>query len=265
MGRVRYAKSDRDLAEGEAEGGPGGVRTIRCRYETDAEVVRAIVPKPLEAHVSCEVTLSFSSVEPPASAERRTALRTARLGIRVDYDDKPGSYLLTVPMSSEAALLVERERFGAPGKLARIEFSASGGTSGSAVSAQVERMGVVFLAAVGTRVEDLGPRRVTEYEYGFKAFPGCADDQAFDQDPQLVRFEHRHRFDRVWRLEGGLQLWESAVDPVADLPVRRLVAFEYAEGSTVMTARALRPVPGEWLRPFLHQRYDAAGVEGVEV
>jgi len=268
MGRVRYAKSLRDLEAGSVEGAgalKSTIRSIRVVYETDAEVAQAVVPKPLEASVQPEICLSFASVAMHVTPDVTLEIRSASFGVRVDYDDKPGCYLITMPMSSEAAVLGGRERFGEPKKLAKIEFEASGGAFGDMVSASVERMGVRYLAAVGKRVEDLGPREETEYGYCFKAFPSCEASKHFDQDPQLVRLEWRHKYDQVWRLEGGIELWDSPFDPVADLPVRRLVEFEFAEGTTESSGRVLRPVPGDWLLPFIHQRYDEPQTEGVEV
>jgi acetoacetate decarboxylase len=277
MGRVRYAKSLRDLDArrgGDYEAGAAvltsTVRSIRCRYETDAEVAQAVVPKPLEASVHPEVHVCFASVAMQVTPEVTLEIRSASFGVRVEYDDRPGNYLLTMPMSSEAAVVGGRERFGEPKKLAQIDFFSAGekerGTEAEdAVSATVERRGITYLSAVGKRVEALGPREETELAYCFKAFPSCEVGKGFDQDPQLVRLEWRHRYDQVWRLEGGIELWDSPFDPVADLPVRSLLEFEYTEGTTESFGRVLRPVPGDWLLPFLHQRYDEPQVEGVEV
>jgi acetoacetate decarboxylase len=52
---------------------------------------------------------------------------------------------------------------------------------------------------------------------------------------------------------------------VIDLPVRRLVRLEYEEGTSQSNGRVLRSVPGEWLLPFLHQRYDDPGAPGIEI
>lgn len=270
MGRIRYAKSLRDLErseESDAEiddplyGSRSTVNSIRCVYETDSEVTQAVVPKPLEASIGSEVFVSFSSVVMHVSQDVTLENRSASFGVRVDYDDKPGSYLLTMPMTSEQAVVGGRERFGEPRKLADIDFHVRE----DVVSARVERMGIGYLAAKATRVEELGPREETEYGYCFKAFPSCTPGKGFDQDPQLVRLEWRHHYERVWRLEGDLELCDSPFDPVADLPVRRIVAFEYAEGTVLSSGRVLRPVPGDWLLPFIHQRYDDPKVEGVEV
>ena len=67
-------------------------------------------------------------------------------------------------------------------------------------------------------------------------------------------------------MEGGeLTLGASPLDPVADVPIRRIVRFEYEEGGTESNGRVLRTVPGEWLLPFLHQRYDDTSGDGIEV
>jgi acetoacetate decarboxylase len=264
MSRVRYAKSRRDEERDEGSSVDflrSRVRSIRCMYETDAEVAQAVVPKPLEASVRSEVSVSFAVVAMQVSPDVTIEIQSASFGVRVDYDDKPGSYLLTMPMSSEQAVVRGRERFGEPKKIASIEFDGTG----REVSASVERMGSRYLAARATRVEELAPREATEYGYCFKAFPGCVPSKGFDQDPQLVRLEWRHHFEHVWRLDGEIELRESPFDPVADLPVRQIVEFEYTEGTTVSSGRVLRPVPGDWLLPFLHQRYDDPSVEGMEV
>ena len=80
-----------------------------------------------------------------------------------------------------------------------------------------------------------------------------------------MRLEWRHDFEHVWRLDGEIELCDSPFDQVADLPVRQMVEFEYTEGTTLSSGRVLRPVPGDWLLPFLHQRYDDPSVEGMEV
>lgn len=267
MGRVRYAKSTRDLERSERAGASGSaarrhaIRSMRCVFETDSEAAQAVVPRPLEASLNSEVCVDFARVSVEVSPDVTIEIRSARIGVRVEYDDKPGWYLLAMPMTSEQSVSRSRERFGVPAKLAEVRFDARG----EQVSARVERMGVEFLLLEGLPVEDLPPRTETEYGYCFKAFPSCEPGKGFDQDPQLVRLEWRRELDHVQRLEGGLELRESPFDPVADLPIRRIVALESADGTLLTSARVLRPVPGDWLLPFMHQRYDDPRVDGVEV
>ena len=81
------------------------------------------LPKPLEASISSEVCVSFAAVAMQVTPDVTIEIRSASFGVRVDYDDKPGSYLLTMPMTSEQAVMAGRERFGEPKKLAEIESS----------------------------------------------------------------------------------------------------------------------------------------------
>jgi acetoacetate decarboxylase len=274
MGRVRYAKSPRDLERASAIGEDESIhayQSIHCVYETDSEAVRAVVPRPLEANVHAEISVRFLSIAsriamdgpdgPPDAVEVLEEIRSLRVGVRVDYDDKPGHYLLAVPMTQERAVLAGRERFGEPRKLAEIDFEVRGPD----LRAAVERKGHRFLSLSGRRTEELGPRIDHETVYCFKAFPSCTPNKDFDQDPQLVRLEWQHRSERVSRVEGGLELQDSPFDPLVDLPVRRIVQFEYSEGVSSLSARALRPVPGDWLLAFLHQRDDDPWIEGLEV
>jgi len=268
MSRVRYRKNLRDLERGDDafdQDLPHRVRMIRCVYETDAEVAEAVVPKPLEASVGAEVSVSFTSIETPIAPDVTVESRYATFGVRVDYDSSPGNYLLTEPTTSEARVLLGRERFGLPAKLAEISFASASGGEVDRVEAQVTRKGVRYLLASARRVEDLGPRKFVEHGYCFKAFAGCTAGKGFDQDPQLVRLDCHHDFSQVWRLEGEIELADSPFDPVSDLPVRRIIEFEYAEGTLKRVGRVLRPVPGDWLLPFLHQRYDEPDVLGVEI
>ena len=264
MSRVRYTKSMRDLEGGDGSDTDGlndVIRTIRIVYETDAEVAQAVVPRPLEASVGSEVCVSFTSLATHVTPDVTIEIRSASFGVRVDYDGKPGSYLLAMPMASERAVFLARERFGQPAKLADLTLEARG----DVVEASVARKGVRFLSAQGRRGEELGPRTFMECGYSFKAYPGCTPDKPFDQDPQLVRLEWRYDFSNAWRLDGELELADSPFDPVADLPVRRVIEFEYAEGTIQSSGRVLRPVPGDWLLPFIHQRYDEPTVEGIDV
>ena len=64
---------------------------------------------------------------------------------------------------------------------------------------------------------------------------------------------------------GGLTLGDSPFDPVADVPVHKVVRMEYEVGRTQSNGKVLRPIPGEWLLPFLHGRYDDTSGDGIEI
>ncbi len=267
MARLRYLKSLEQVKR-DAERNPeflsSTVRSLRVVYETDPAAHAALVPRPLEPAAHPEIGVTFSHVAMHLAPELTFEIGSAIFGARARYDGVEGLWLVTMPMTTEPAVLGGRDTYGEPKKIAEIRFQQEG----DRVAASVSRMGIAYLEAHGRLGASLGPRRFVEYGYTMKALPSC-DPEAkgpFDADPLLVRLEWQHEHRDVRRIEGGeLALRESPFDPVADLPVRRIVRMEYEEGSTQSNGRVLRSVPGEWLLPVFHQRYDDPRAEGVEV
>ena len=265
MARLRYVKTLEQVKKSR-ETNPeflnSTTRSLRAVYETDAALVTAILPKPLQPTERPEVCVTFSHVAMHVSPELTIEIGAAIFGVRARYDDVEGIYLVTMPMTTEQAVVPGRETYGEPKKIAQIDFSVEG----EAVSAVTSRLGIPYLEVRGRLGESLDPREFAEYAWCYKALPACEKDRDFDGDPLLVQLEWRHRHDVVRRVEDPeVVLRDSPFDPVADLPVRRGVRMEYEEGSTESNGRVLRTVPGDWLLPFLHQRYDDPAATGIEV
>lgn len=265
MARVRWVKTLEQVKR-DAERSPeflaSRVRSLRVVYETDPAVAAAVVPRPLAPAARPEVCVTFSHVAMQITPELGFEIGSAIFGVRASLDGAEGIWLLTMPMTTEQAVIGGRETYGEPKKIASIELRAEG----DEVSAQVTRMGIPYLAASGRLGAALGPRELVEHAFCVKALPACEKGRGLDGDPLLVRLEWRHRHEQVRCVDdGALALRESPFDPVADLPVRRLVGMEYEEGTTESNGRVLRSLPPEWVLPILHQRYDEPGVEGIEV
>jgi acetoacetate decarboxylase len=265
MAKLRYVKTLEQVkaaAESNPEFLDSTVRSIRCRYETDPAVHAALVPKPLEPAAEPIMAVTFSHVAMHISPELTIEIGSAIFGARAKYDGEEGTYLVTMPMTTEAAVVGGRETFGEPKKIADISFEQEG----DSVKSVVTRMGIPYLEAQGTIGGDQGAREFTEAAFCYKAMPSCDQAKAFDADPLLVRLEWNHKHREVRPIDGGrITLRESPFDPVVDVPVRRIVSMEYEVGQTASNGRVLRSVPGEWLLPFLHQRYDDPSAVGIDV
>ena len=264
MARLRYAKTMAQVAKA-AEGNPeflkSRVRSIRVVYETDPQIVAAVLPKPLQPASRPEVGVTFSHVAMQIRPDFAFEIGSTVFGVRAVYEGVEGLYPITMPMTAEAAVVAGRETYGEPKKLADIKFTRDG----HEVSAQVTRHGMTYLSVRGRLAGALAPREFTEHAFCFKAFPSCEKGKAFDGDPLLVRLEWHHKHDMVARVDGELVLGDSMVDPVADVALRRLVRIEYEEGTTQSGGKVLRSVPGAWLLPFLHQRFDDISGDGVDL
>ena len=265
MSRLRYVKTAEQIAkarQANPEFLESSVRSLRFVYETDPAIASALVPRPLTADPAGQVCVTFSHVAIHISPEFTFEIGSAIFGVKVSYEGVAGIYLVTMPMTTEQAVVPGRETFGEPKKIAAIDFKKDGDRA----SCEVTRMGMTYLEGRGKIGAAIGPRDFVEHGYCYKAFPACEKSRAFDGDPLLVRLEWRHRHSGAWKLEDAeLNLYDSPFDPVKDVPVRRIVTAEYEEGSAESNGRVLRSVPGEWLEPFLHQRYDDTSGDGVEI
>jgi acetoacetate decarboxylase len=265
MAKLRYVKTleqVKQAAESNPEFLESTVRSVRCVYETDPEIVAAIMPKPLEPIERPEVCVTFSHVAMHITPEFTFEIGSAVFGVRARYDGTVGTYIVTMPMTTEQAVIGGRETFGEPKKIADIAFDVAG----EQVSSSVTRNGIPYLAVNGRLGQAKQPREFVEHAFCFKAQPSCDQGTAFDNDPILVRLDWKHNHKEVREvLDGELVLTESPFDPVADVPVRKLVSMEYEVGMTESNGTVLRSIPGEWLLPFLHQRYDDTSGEGIEL
>ncbi len=263
MAKLRYVKTleqVRKAKDADPEFLPSSVRSIRTVYETDPAIAAALLPEPLEL-AAPEICVTCSDVAMHISPEYTFEIGSMIFGVRARYDGQEGIYLVTMPMTAEAAVVGGRETYGEPKKIADIDFEWGEG----AASVKVARMGMPYVEIKGTVGEPLGAREFVEHAFCFKAFPSCDRDKDFDSDPLLVRLEWRHEQTKVHRMEGDVILHDSPLDPVADIPVKRVLRMEYEEGSTQSNGTVLRSVPGDWILPFLHGRYDDTSGDGIEI
>lgn len=257
MPNVRYGarpSGQQRNREVEAVQAPIWSQAVTAVYETDPDVIRAVLPPPLEA------TEPLARVR-IAVVDLGTGLQpfgAGWFGVRARHGDVDGEYALFMPMTTEQATIGGRETYGEPKKMGDVVLRVDG----DRVAAFVERMGFRVAdidGALGERRPDYVRDKVDFY---YKLSPS-PDGSGLDSDPPLVHC-HRHETGRnVRSVSGELKLLESPLDPVADIVVRELVSVEYAEIATNQRGEVVGRVPAADLEPFVHQRYDDLSVLGA--
>ena len=268
MARLRYVN---DISS-ESPGRPARskvnntVESIRALYETEPELARALLPRPLKPAEEPHVFVQFANVAMHFSEDRTVEIGAATVGVACTHEGRYGYYVLAMPMEGEFVVIGGREKYGEPKKLAETSFSIDGGY----VNAKVTRHGVTFLELDGTIGEESDkPKQFTECFYCYKALPAAvpetSDNGGFDGNVLLTMLTWERSYTSVRKVrDGRIILRESPHDPLIDVPVKRLLWMELAEGASKTRGEVLREVPGEWLQPFLVQRYDEPQ-EGIEV
>jgi acetoacetate decarboxylase len=259
MTRVRYgARSEKARRNREIEvtAIPTWSQTLTAIYETDPEIIAAVLPPPLEPADEPLVRVTVASV----AIAGREPFGAGSFSVRARHEGNEGDYPLLMPMTTEQAVIGGRETFGEPKKLGQVTLDRDG----DHVVGRFARMGVTFVEIDG-RVTGSAPlpaeQTRTDFYFKFLLNP---DGKGFDSEPSLVYCYRTEQFRLVDDVDGVVTLRESPFDPVADLPVRRLRQITYAEKASQQGGEIVSRVPSEWLLPYVHQRYDDLSPLGTD-
>jgi acetoacetate decarboxylase len=252
MERIRYAaRTPEQLANREVQATSVGAwaTSLVTVYETDPEVVAAVLPPPLEvgAEPLVKVTVATVDLGRPGIPE----FGAGSFSVAARHEGTEGWYALLMPMTTEQSVIGGRETFGEPKKLGQVELRRDG----ERVTGTIARLGTTIVEIAGTVGEPIEVIDGTRTDFYFKFLP-APDGKGFDDEASLV-YCHRDETTREARaVDATLTLRESRFDPVVDLPVRRIVSTTLAERRSVQRGEIVSRVPAEWLVPFAHQRYD---------
>jgi acetoacetate decarboxylase len=227
---------------------------ITAVYETDPEIIAAVLPPPLEPGPQPLVRITITKVEMPGLP----MFGAGWIGVQARHGDRLGEYPILMPMTTEQSLIGGRETNGEPKKLAEVEVSRQG----ARVEGRIARMGSILCEIVGTVTEVRENYEIAKTDFWFKLSPSPEAPGQLDQDPLLVYGEKTERARLHEGIEGELIVKESPLDPIADLVVRRVVDLNWTERASTQVGRIIGPVPRADLVPYLHQRYDDLSVLG---
>lgn len=257
MPTVRYGArppEERRNREVEAVQAPIWSRAVTAVYDTDPELVAAVLPPPLEPS-EARARLRIAVVDMGTGLKPFGA---GWFGVRARHGDVEGEYALFMPMTTEQATIGGRETYGEPKKIGDVALDLDG----DRVAASIERMGFRVAEVSGRLGEERPDYEKEKVDFYFKMSP-APDGVGLDTDPGLVHCHRRETGRRVRVVEGDLKLLDSPLDPVADIGVRRLVSLEYAEISTIQRGELVARVPAASVAPYVHQRYDDLSVLGA--
>jgi acetoacetate decarboxylase len=247
---VRYgprppaARVDHEI---DATRAPIATEAVTVTYLTDPEIVAEVLPRPLVPAAEPIVRISLQRVV----IEGRPPFGSAVFSVAARHGDVEGDYPLFMPQSTEQSVTGGRETFGEPKKLGQIDLNRDG----DVVEATVGRLGHRLIQVRGQVTGPLPlPPDQANVEFYFK-FLRAPDGDGIT-DPHLVHGTYHRHYELFERIDGGVELGESPLDPVADVEVRQLRSITWCRRRTIQTARIAERVPQEWLLPFVHQRYD---------
>jgi acetoacetate decarboxylase len=249
-GRAPEAQRNREV---EAVGTAIWSTAVTVVWETDPDVIRQLLPQPLEVSEPL-ARIRFATVDMGTGIP---VFGAGWFGVRARHGSKEGEYALFMPMTTEQATIGGRETFGEPKKIGRVGIEIDG----DRVHASFDRMGFPLAEVTGTlgAAVDIPPK--DKVDFYFKCSPS-PDGKGFDTEPALVQVA-RHEEARDGRsIDGTFTMHDSPLDPIADIPIGRIVSMQFAQVTTRQHGEVVERVPADWLLPFVHQRYDDLSVLG---
>jgi acetoacetate decarboxylase len=253
--QVRYGpRFEQRSREMEASSAEIWSRAVTAVYETDPDVVAAVLPPPLEPGPEPLARFTVTTVEIPGLP----AFGAGWFGVQARHGDRVGEYPIFMPMTTEQSTVGGRETYGEPKKLADVWVRRDG----DAVEAGVARMGFTICEIRGRVSETRAPYEREKVDFWFKLSPSAETVGALDQDPLLVYGEKVEQARIHDGVDGEVVLKDSPLDPIAELPVVEVVDINWTERTSSQVARIVGPVPRELVAPYLHQRYDDLSVLG---
>jgi acetoacetate decarboxylase len=190
-------------------------------YETDIEILRTVVPEPLEVY---DPIVKFEFIRMPDSAGFGDYTECGQV-IPGKFNGKPGSYVHSMYLDDLAPIVAGREIWGFPKKLASPKLSVAGDTLEGVL--HYNKLPV----AVGTMgykyqeldIHELKTKMEQDPNYLLKIIPDV--DGRTARICELVEYHIKDlKIKGAWSGPAALQLFEHALAPVAMLPVKRVIA-----------------------------------------
>ena len=227
------------------------MRTLAVTFESDPAVIAELLPPPLLPGETPRVSVSISEI---GRSNCVGPFDAAAVNVACQFDGREGVYCLSMPMSTDTAVIFRRELYAEPKKLAEIQLEQR---SGGHVRGTVTRRGITVIE-VRARFEDgfyeSGAERETRHYY-FKYLPS-ADGIGFAHPPDLVEVTHRTVVHRSVRGTGTLTFRESCHDPLIDIPVLSVTGVSLAEADLHTSARVVATVDPAAFAPYAFAKYD---------
>ena len=207
-------------------------------FETKPEVVEKLLPSPLEP-AALPIGAAFVANYPKTNFGV-TYLESA-LFLLAQYNGEEGVYCLSMPVTNDIALILGREIFGYPKKIADISFEREG----KDIRGWTERHGIRFFevrAKLNGKFNDTGVQQMLSEQmksnpdvtvFNFKYFQ-APDRAGFDYNPRLIKEVVERRPKTIVMGEAELTFRPSEYDPWFDVEIVRVYGAVHTVGNNTM-------------------------------
>jgi acetoacetate decarboxylase len=195
---------------------------LNILYRTDAEAMRRVVPEPLQV---TDPLVRFEVMRMPDVTGLGSFTESGQV-LQVEHEGEPADYLHAMYVDSLASIASGREISAFPKKLGAPRLYVDSDTLVGTLDYGTLR---VATATMGYKhapmTEEAARAEIGRPTYGLKMLPG------YDRRPRVLELARSQITDMTvtgaWTGPARLQLFEHALAPLADLPVREVVSASH--------------------------------------
>jgi acetoacetate decarboxylase len=257
MAANRWIKSSEEIQKIEARlAAPEFLdgRTLTVTYLTRPEIIRAVLPPPLEPAGEPLISVGVGTF---GRSNCVGAFAGGWVDVRASYQGIEANYCLAMPMSTDVAIIFGRELFGEPKKQARVRLESDGDVT----RGTVERYGIPYLSVEARLTEDLPiDSPATSDRFHFK-FMHSADGRGLEFDPIIVQAHFETKLRVLKSGQGKATFKPSHHDPLTDLEILEFRGATYLEGDIYAHAKRLGTVDAKKFLPYAFQNIDDYSAE----
>ncbi len=236
---------------------------ISVYWETKLEIIENLLPPPLKP-AKHPVASAFIANYPRTNFG--VTYKEAALFLNAEYGGITGAYCLAMPVDNDIALILGRETFGYPKKMANLHLKKEN----DHVEGWVERHGNRFIEISAnlnnkTNAKDamkilldlgLNPAKPGLHTYNFKYF-SAPDFYSFDYNPRLIREEITMQPTTMIISEVEIELNFSEDDPWSEVEVERVLGGVYLVSNNQMRpGEVVAETDVEVFRPYAYGKLD---------
>jgi len=234
-----FVKSFEEIAAGAQQNAEFyDAEMLTIYFETRQEVMRRLLPPPLEP---TQLPIGGAFIANYPKTNFGISYQESALFLQAKFNGEEGAYCLAMPVTDDMALILGREVFGYPKKIANIQLNRDG----NEMSGWTERRGVRFLEAeaklTGKFNDPAAQQMLIEKRasnpdmviFNFKYFSSPGRD-GFDYNPRLIREVVEFRPTSMEMGEAELAFQPSVHDPWSDVEIVRVLGAVYTIGNNTM-------------------------------
>lgn len=195
---------------------------LNILYRTDAEAMRRVVPEPLQV---AEPLVRFEVMRMPDVTGLGCFTESGQV-LQVQYEGEAGDYLHAMYVDSLASIASGREISAFPKKLGSPRLYVDSDTLVGTLDYGTLRVATATMGFKHAPMSEEDARaEIGRPTYGLKMLPG------YDRRPRVLELARSQITDMTikgaWTGPARLQLFEHALAPLADLPVREIVSASH--------------------------------------